>query len=87
MRQTKGSATKTLISCPNIIRFYNNGGLDIMDQKTATYKLDRKSKHYFYLKMFFDLIDGALVNSHIVYTKLGNDITKFQNCFGRSSNW
>ena len=64
MRRTKSSATKTLISCPNIIRFYNNVGLDIMDQKTAAYKLDRKSKHYFYLKMFFDLIDGALVNSH-----------------------
>ena len=25
--------------------------------------------------MFFDLIDAALVNSHIVYAKLGNDIS------------
>ena len=25
--------------------------------------------------LFFDLIDVALVNSHIVYTKLGNDIS------------
>ena len=25
--------------------------------------------------MFFDLIDDALVNKHIVYTKLDNDIS------------
>ena len=25
--------------------------------------------------MFFDLIDVKLVNSHLVYTKLGNDIS------------
>ena len=32
------------VSCPNIIKFYNNGidGVDIMDQKTATYRLHRK---------------------------------------------
>ena len=68
VRQTKISATKTPGSCPNIIiTFYSNliGGVDIMD----------KSKYHFYLIFFFDLIDIALVNSHIVYTKLGNDIS------------
>ena len=35
MRQTKGSATKTPVSCPNIIKLYNNGmgGVNIMDKK------------------------------------------------------
>ena len=47
MRQIKGSATKTHVSCPSIIKFYSNdmGGLDIMDQKKAAYRLDRKSKY------------------------------------------
>ena len=77
MTQTKGSATKTPVSCPNIIKLYNNGmgGVDIMDQKTHSYRLNCKSKHYFYLTMFFDLIDVILLNSYIVYTKLGNDIS------------
>ena len=46
-----------------------------MDQKTAAYRDDRKSKYHFYLKLFFDLLDVTLVNSHIVYTKLVNSIS------------
>ena len=68
VRQTEISATKTPGSCPNIMKLYSNGigGVDIMD----------KSKYHFYVSFFFfDLIDIALVNSHIVYTKLGNDIS------------
>ena len=76
MRQTKGSATKTPVSCPNIIKMYNAsmGGVDVVDQKMAVYWLDRKNKFRFYLRIFFDLIDIAIVNSHIVYTKLDNSI-------------
>ena len=64
------------VSCPNIIKFCNNGmyGVDIMDKKTAAYRLDRKSKYRFYLSTFFDLMDVKHVNSHIVYMKLGDDI-------------
>ena len=53
------------------------GGVDTVDQKskTATYRLNSKSKFHFDLRMFSNLIDVALVNSHIVYTKLGNDVS------------
>ena len=34
-----------------------------------------KSKYCFYLRMFFDLIDVAIVNIHILYSKLGNYIS------------
>ena len=51
------------------------GGVDIMDQKTAAYRLGHKSKYHFHLRIFFDLIDVTYVNSHIVYTKLGKDIS------------
>ena len=39
MRRTKGSATKTPVSCPNIIKMYNAsmGGADVIDQKMAAY--------------------------------------------------
>ena len=69
MRRTKGFATKTPVSCPNIIKMYNAsmGDVDVIDQKAAAYRLDRKNKLIFYLRMFFDLIDIAIVNSHIVY--------------------
>ena len=77
MRRTKGSATKTPVLCPNIIKMYNAsmGGVDVIDQKTAAFRLDRKSKFRFYLRMFFDFINISIVNSHIVYTKLCNSIT------------
>ena len=51
------------------------GGVDIIDQKTAAYRLDCKRKFRFYLMMFFNLIGIAIVNSYIVYTKLGNSIS------------
>ena len=77
MRQIKGSATKKPMSCPNIIKMYNSnmGGVGVIDQKTAAYHLDCKSKFRFYLRMFFDLTDIAIVNSHIMYAKLGNSIS------------
>ena len=77
MRRSKGSATKTPVSCPNIIKMYNvsMSGVDVIDHKTAACRLGRKSKIRFYLRIFLDLIDIVIVNSHIVYTKLGNSIS------------
>ena len=50
MRGTKASATKTPVSCSNIIKLNNNGrgGEDIMHRKTAAYRLDYKRKSRFY---------------------------------------
>ena len=46
MRRTKGSATETPVSCPNKIKMYNASmsGANFINQKTAAYQLDRKSK-------------------------------------------
>ena len=38
-----------------------------MDQRTATYRLHRKSSVGFYLHIFFDLMDIACVNSYLIY--------------------
>ena len=82
MRQIKDSDTETPVFCPDIIKLYNNSmsGGDIIDLKTPSHRLDRKSQYRFYLKMFFDLIDVAsssrqLVSGHLVYTKLDNKIS------------
>lgn len=42
----KGSATKASVSCPNVVKLFNNSkrGVDLIDQKTVLYRLDRKSE-------------------------------------------
>ena len=49
-------------------------GVDIIDKKTAAYRLERKNLYRFYLRMFVDLIDVTHVKSHIVYMKIADDI-------------
>ena len=48
---------KKSILIPDIIKMYNQGmcGVDLVDQRTAAYHLDRKSWIRFYLCIFFDL--------------------------------
>ena len=43
------------------------GGVDLMDQGTAAYQLDQKSSAFFYPRIFFDLLDIAIVNSFLVH--------------------
>ena len=71
-RRAKGSATKATINCPNLIKLYNAGmgGVDLLDQRVAAYRLDRKSKFRFYLRIFFDLMDIACTNGFIVFNML-----------------
>ena len=71
-RRAKGAANKITVNCPTLVKQYNSGmgGVDLMDQRTAAYRLDRRSKVRFYLRIFFDLLDIACVNSFIVYNKL-----------------
>ena len=46
------------------------GGVDLSDQMKVTYEVDRWSKFRFYLCVFFDFLDIAVVNSKIVYNKI-----------------
>ena len=45
----------------------SQGGVDRTDQRKAAYRLDRKSSVRFYLRIFFDLMDIACVNSYLIY--------------------
>ena len=68
-RREKGSKTKTSVPCPKVIKLYNSSmsGVDLMDQRTAEYRLDRKSSVRFHLRIFFDLMNITCVNSYHIY--------------------
>ena len=77
-RKLKGSSFKIPVNSLNGIKLCNSkmDGVDFKDQLKSAYQLDRRSKFRFYLRLFFDLFDVALVNSFIVYKKLeNNDLT------------
>ena len=74
-RRVKRSAAKVSVSCLDMIKFYNKriGKVDLVDQRTAAYYLDGKSSIRFYLRIFFDLVDVACVNSYIASNMLHPD--------------
>ena len=65
----KGSKTRSLVPRPMVIKVYNSdiGGVNLMDQHTAAYYLDRNSSVKFCLCIFFDLMDIACANSYLIY--------------------
>ena len=72
-RRVKGQSAKISVPCSEIIKYYNfgMGGVDLLDQKTAAYKLDRKlSGGRYYLRLLFDLMDISVINSHAIYKVL-----------------
>ena len=74
-RRKKGSKDKDDVPCPNVIKLYNYhmDRVDLVDQKKGTYQFDRRSKIKYYIRIIFDLVDVAINNSFIVYTKLCNE--------------
>ena len=64
------------------------GVVDLLGQKTAAYKLDSKSSGgRYYLRLFFDLMDILVVNSHIIYRKLnpkGMELLDFKVVLAKS---
>ena len=68
-RRENGSKTKSSVPCPKVVKLYNSGmgGVDLMDQRNAAYRLDRQSSVRFYSRIFFDLKDIACVNSYLIY--------------------
>ena len=74
--RVKGSAA---VSCPDVIKFYI-GRVDLVDQRTAAYYLDRKSSMRFYLRIFFDLMNVVCASSYyIAFNMLHPDHLTFLN--------
>ena len=65
----KNSSSDTSITCLSFVKFlYDMGDVNLMDQKTTAYGLDRGSKFKFYFQIFLDLMIVALVNHHYLST-------------------
>jgi len=62
--QKQETGEKLICPCPQAIEFYNSimGGVDLTDQKTGLYDLDRKS-HKWWKKVFFKLFMTSVVNA------------------------
>ena len=88
-RRQKKQSAKIAVPCPEIVKKYNSGmgGVDLMDQRCAAYHLDRKSSGGpYYLRLFFDLMDIACVNAHVVYKTLDSkemDLLDFKQTVSR----
>ena len=63
-RRLKCFSSKIPVNCPNGFTLFSSkmGGVDLIDQLKSAYQLDRMPKFRFYLCLFFDLFDVALVN-------------------------
>ena len=60
------------------------GGVDLSDQMKVTYEVDLWSKFRFYLRVFFDFLDNAVVNSKIIYNKIESAASLSSLDFGYS---
>ena len=65
------------ISRPTIIQLYNQymGGVDISDQRVATYRRHMKSLTW-YLQLFHNMFRLSVIQSYIVYQKTGHITTQ-----------
>ena len=84
-RRVKGQSTKIPLPCPEIITNCNSvmGDVDLLYQETASYNLGRKSSGgRYYLRLFLDLMDISVVNSHAIFKVLYSKKMELQNCSG-----
>ena len=47
-------------------------GVNIHDQLKTSYEIDRKSRFQYYLRIFFNLMDSVVVNTHVIDKKKVN---------------
>ena len=88
-RWSKASKERIKVSCPVILAEYNKfmGGVDIMDQMKSYYELDRRSRSRFYIRIFYDLLDIAVVTAFRIYQQLElpeMSLHDFKDCVAKS---
>ncbi|XP_044761190.1 piggyBac transposable element-derived protein 1-like [Coccinella septempunctata] len=71
VKKTQKDGKKVTVQCPAMIAFYREimGGVDLADQMSGLYELDRKSTKW-WKKIFYRLMMMAAVNSWIIYCQL-----------------
>ncbi|XP_043283530.1 piggyBac transposable element-derived protein 4-like [Venturia canescens] len=73
VKRKEKDGSSTSIRCSKIVRDYNQhmGYVDNADQLKSTYARDRKSKKW-WQRIFWHLMDTAVVNAYILYIEQGN---------------
>ena len=73
-KQSDGSII--VVECPSAVVLYNDnmGGVDLADQKRKLYSASRKSKVKWYMRLFYYLLDVAVVNAHILESESPNHL-------------
>ena len=61
-------------SCPEAVSLYNKymGGVDMADAMRRVYTCTRKSKHKWYMRLFWFLLDTCVVNAYILQKESPN---------------
>ena len=73
-RRQKRTSERLKVPCPAINKEYNShmNGVNIHDQSKTSYEIDRKSRFQYYLRIFFNLMDSVVVNTHVIDKKKVN---------------
>ena len=71
---------RTTIACPTVIKDYNqfSHGIDLFNQRSSYYNLDRKSKRN-WLRIFIYFLNASIFNSFICYNQLAQDKLTYLN--------
>lgn len=74
--------SRTDVTCPSSVKLYNAnmGGVDLADQKRKLYTCTRKSTKW-YMRLFWYLVDMAIVNAHILECESQNETKRSQKDF------
>ena len=69
LKRPKGERNKQPLPCPTCIADYNQhmGGVDLMDQQLSYYSLTQRRSLKWWKKLFWCLIDIAVINSWIIF--------------------
>ena len=67
VRKQKDGSNKSY-PCPQSVDLYNKymGGVDMADAMRRVYSCSRKSKHKWYMRLFWFLVDTSVVNAYIL---------------------
>ena len=68
-KRKAGFAEEMDATCPEIVMKYNRltGGVDLMDQMKTAYQSEKRFRNFFYIRLFFDLMDIAMNNACVVW--------------------
>ena len=73
-RKQKVTSEKKRVSIPVMVKTYNQhmGGADLADQMRRTYAIDLHFRYTYpyYLRLFFDVLDTAVVDTYSIYNEL-----------------